>query len=203
MPNSVPRSRKRLTCDAVQRTYDFVLQPAETGQPLDPHAVIEGLRARGASLGEDGSGTWKVGRAEVTLALLKENGQPHGYDVRLPFLDDTGPLEEVLTQLVELAETLALRIGDPQRGELASLAALSSIIDEYLRMAKYAGEYGGVSEALGLSSYASEPDDAGGTFRWLAILVVLAVALYAGFRFFTVTNAAPDEDDELPEVYRR
>ena len=186
----------------MQRTYDFVLQPAATGQPLDVASIAAALVALGARLDEAGNGAWKVDRAEVTISLLKENGQPHGFDVRVPFVDDTRALEQVLKHLVDVAEALQLRIGDPQRGEFATLPALSSIIDEYLRMAKYAGEYGGVSEALGLSSYSSMPEDEGSSFRWLAILAVLAIAAYVGFRLVVRLNGDPEPELDTPAVYR-
>ena len=76
-------------------------------------------------------------------------------------------------------------------------------------MARYAGEYGGVSEALGLSSWAAPPDASGGSGRWVLAIVVFLMALYAAFQLVAAfqRSTAPDEPpgamDGPPKVRRK
>jgi hypothetical protein len=75
-----------------------------------------------------------------------------------------------------------------------SLAGLGGLVDEYLRLARYAGEYGGVSEALGLSTYARPVDEESSSFKYLAALAVFVIALYAGWK--TVTSVRQQRAQE-------
>ena len=124
-------------------------------------------------------------------------------DVRVPFREKTELLEQVLQAMVDVAEATGLRVMDPQRGEEATLTTASSVSDEYLRMARYAGEYGAVSEALGLSSYVrptTEPDSS--PFRWIMIFAVFAVAIYVGYRAMTLhrTDEPPRPVNGPPKI---
>lgn len=187
----------------MQHSYDLVFQPKQVGDALVLAPLLEALTARGGTFDADGRGTWKLDKGEVSVSPMievkqEEGKEPEkkllGLDVRVPFRDKTELLEQVVGAMAEIAEASGVRVMDPQRGEAASVTVLSSISDEYLRMARYAGEYGAVSEALGLSTYvapSTEPESS--PFRPLMILAVLAVAFYVGYRAMTIRKPPAPE----------
>lgn len=178
----------------MQRSYDFVLQAATQGDPAPLDGLVVALSGRGAELTAQGQGVLKVAGGEATVQPVLENGVTLGLDVRVPFHEKTELLEAVLKVLVDVAEVSQARLLDPQRGETASLGNFASITDEYLRMARYAGEYGGVSEALGLSTVAAAPDeDTGASVKWLLLLAAFLVALYAGWRTVVTFREAREQ----------
>ena len=171
-------------------TYDLLLQASAPGEAVPVAALVSALSARGATLSPEGRGTWKLNDGEVTIEALFEDGQVKGLDVRVPLLDRTALVEDVVKQLVEVASLAEGRLTDPQRGEAAVMSSLSMLLDEYLRMARYAGEYGGVGGALGLSTWATPPEDDSSAFRWVLLIVVFLVAGWAGWRTInTIHNA--------------
>ena len=175
-------------------SYDLLLQAKTPGEPAPVAALVTALLARGATVDEHGKGKWKLPDGEVVIEPLSEEGKVKGLDVRVPMLDKTDLIEELVKQLVEVATAAEARVTDPQRGSDASIGSMASISEEYLRMARYAGEYGGVSEALGLSTWAAPPEESSAG-RWVLIAAVFAVAAWLAFK--TLTNlresAGPDE----------
>lgn len=179
----------------VAHTYDLLLQGLQPGDPAPVDALVSALTARGAVLTPEGRGTWKLSGGEVEVELLREEGAVKGLDLRVPLLDQTTLLEATVKELVDVAELAKARLTDPQRGDAVSLTSLAGVVDEYLRMARYAGEYGGVGGALGLTSYAAPPQHDSAMLRWLLILGVFVFALWAGWRTITAIQQAamPDE----------
>ena len=133
----------------MQHSYDLVFQSKTVGEAIALPPLVEALTSRGATLSAEGQGVWKPMRGEITFSLVKENGQLIGFDVRVPFHDSSELIELVAKAMLEISEAQNLRVMDPQRTDTVSLAGLGGLVDEYLRLARYAGEYGGVSEALG------------------------------------------------------
>lgn len=172
------------------KSYDFTLQG-----PLDQ--LLVALSGRGAELSAEGRGVLTLPQGKVDVEPLMEAGQITGLDVRVPFRDTTDLLDAVVKVLVDVAAVSEARLTDPQRGQLASHANFSATLDEYLRMARYAGEYGGVSEALGLTSLAKPLDEDTRHVRWLLALAVFLVAIYASWRTVVVLreSAEPDAPD--------
>lgn len=183
----------------MQHSYDLLLQGTNPGDPVPLDQLVAGLKDRGAQLSADGRGLWKLSGGEVTISPLQEDGGLKGLDVRVPYLGSSDLLETVLRELVDVAEAAQARVLDPQRGEAATLTTLSSVANEYLRLGRYAGEYGGVSEALGLSTWAATPDEeSSSSFRWLMILAVFSVALYVGWR--TISSIRANRDPAAQEA---
>ena len=80
--------------------------------------------------------------------------------------------------ILEFASALKLKAVDPQLGNAVSLASTSAVVDEFLRMARYAGEYLGVTEALGATTI-GQPYDEGLSMPaklFFGILGLLALA---------------------------
>lgn len=177
-------------------SYDLVLQAKTPGEPAPVAALVTALLARGAKVDEQGRGTWKLPDGEVTLEPLSEEGKVKGLDVRVPMLDKTGLLEEVVRVLAEVAAACDGRLTDPQRGAEAGAGSMALITEEYLRMARYAGEYGGEGGALGLSTWAQPPEESSAG-KWLLLIAVFAVALWVSFK--TITNLRESSGtDEAP-----
>lgn len=175
-------------------SYDLLLQAKTPGEAAPVAALVTELLTRGAKVDALGRGTWKFPDGEVTLEPLVEEGQVKGLDVRVPFVDRTALMEDVVKRLNEVAEVVGGRVSDPQRGEPASLSGLGLLLEEYTRMARYAGEYQGVSEALGLSTWASPPEEDSSTLRWVLIIAVFVLALWASWR--TVTSMRESDRPE-------
>jgi hypothetical protein len=178
----------------MQHSYDLVFQSKTVGEAIALPPLVEALTSRGATLSAEGQGVWKPMRGEITFSLVKENGQLIGLDVRVPFHDSSELIELVAKAMLEISEAQNLRVMDPQRTDTVSLAGLGGLVDEYLRLARYAGEYGGVSEALGLSTYARPVDEESSSFKYLAALAVFVIALYAGWK--TVTSVRQQRAQE-------
>ncbi len=196
----------------MQHSYDLLLQGKSPGDAVPLDGLIAALGARGATLSPEGRGTWKLAEGEVDIAPLMEAGTVKGLDVRVPFHDQTALVEAVAKELVDLSAATGTRLTDPQRGDSVTLTSLSAVIDEYLRMARYAGEYGGVGAALGLSTHVSATSDRdSSSFRWLLVLMVFLMAVYAGFRTIeglraareAATEEAPGPVNGPPKVPRK
>lgn len=169
------------------KSYDFTLQG-----PLDQ--LLVALSGRGAELSAEGRGVLSLPQGKVEVEPLKEDGKITGVDVRVPFRDTTDLLDAVVKVLIDVAAVSEAKLTDPQRGELATHANFSATHDEYLRMARYAGEYGGVSEALGLSTLAKPLDEDTRNVRWLLALAVFLVTLYASWRTVVVLHETAEPD---------
>ena len=179
-------------------TYDLVLQASAPGEAAPVAALVSALTARGATLSSEGRGIWKLNDGELSIDPLLEEGQVKGLDVRIPLLDRTGLVEDAVKQLVEVAALVSGRLSDPQRGEAATLGSLAALVEEYLRMARYAGEYGAVSGALGLSSWAAPPQEDSSTLRWALLIGVFLIAAWAGWRTLNSISDANRAADEAP-----
>ncbi len=178
-------------------TYDLLLQARTPGEVAPVAALVKVLSERGATLTPEGRGAWKLSDGEVTVEPLLEEGLVKGLDLRIPLLDRTGLLEDVVKQLVEVAERAEARLTDPQRGDVVALSTLSMVLEEYLRMARYAGEYGAVSGALGLSTWAAPPEEDSSALRWVLLIVVFVIAAWAGWRTINTIRDA-NRADEAP-----
>jgi hypothetical protein len=172
----------------MQHSYDLLIQSRAVGEAVPLDELVKVLTERGATLSVEGRGAWKLKDGEVAIAPVREEGTVRGLDVQCPFEDGSALLEGLVQALLEVAEATQTRVMDPQRSEQLSLAGAAATVDEYLRMGRYAGEYGGVSSALGLSSWAaaSPQQEESSSFRWLMVLAVFVVALYSGWRAIVV-----------------
>lgn len=181
-------------------TYDLVLQAATPGEapPLD--AFLAALKARGATLSDSGHGAWKLPEGEVSVSVLLEEGAKKGVDVRVPMKDSSTLLEAVALALVDIAAEAKGAVSDPQRAASVSHANLPAMVDEYLRLARYAGEYAGDGGSIGLTSYARPLDTDTGTAKWLGIVVVFVIALWVTWRVVTDLQTAALADEAPAEV---
>jgi hypothetical protein len=167
--------------------------------PLD--ALCSALTARGAHLSATGSGTWKHAGGEVDIAPLMEAGALTGLDFHVPYRETTTLVDAVAAALLELAQEHGVRATDPQRNDTVSLAGLSALDDEYLRLGRYAGEYGGVSEALGLSTSYASVDDTSGLPWWPWALLVFVLTLWGAFKVFSPPRSeSPGEVHLSPKI---
>ena len=179
----------------MQHSWDLVLVSKNAGEAVALGPLVEALKARGATLDEAGHGTWKPAMGEVVVRPSLDAGKVLGLELQVPFRDTTDTLEVVVKALLEIADGAGVRVLDPQRSSNVTLESLSSLADEYLRAARYAGEYGGVSEALGLTSY-SRPVDEDSSFKWLAAIVVFVIALYAAWKTVSAIRLARQHAEE-------
>jgi len=167
----------------VAPTYDFLWQPATTGMPLPLDAIEAALAERGATRRGDGAWLWRFGRGEVVGLPVPENGRLVAFELKVPLQDTTELVSAVLHAATEIAQAHQLRLLDPQLSRAVRTEMEGEVSDSYLRSARYAGEYLGVSEALGATSLAAPPpEEASPGLRILLALIVFGVVLFLTFR---------------------
>jgi hypothetical protein len=171
----------------VANSYDLLLQPLTQGAPIDVPAVEASLLGVGALKRPDGSFSLRLSpssRADLELHWVRENGEAKALDCRIPLSDQTDLIDSALRWALVLAPAHQLCVMDPQLNTVVTTAG-GSVLDEFLRSARYAGEYTGVSDAVGASALAEvEQGSSAGTRVLLAIAVFIAV-LYATFSVLT------------------
>lgn len=140
----------------MQTSYDLVLQPMTPNGELDVGPVQQAIRERGGVLRGDGALLWKLPAGEVVTWPLKESEQVRGLELKVPFSDRTELLAQLLPAAVELARQLGLRVVDPQLQRAVLEVDAGAITDEFLRIARYAGQYYGLGDALPVSMTPAE-----------------------------------------------
>ena len=162
------------------RSYDLLLQPLTPGAPFDVDAVLKALALRGLVREANG---WALPLVSRTLEVrpLHENGVGVAVEVRVPLAEHTAALEEAVKWAVDVARVLDLRVLDPQLGSVVT-GWSSAVNDEFLRTARYAGEYLGVSEALGASSLSEHHEGLTLSTRMLLAFIVFLVVVWGTFR---------------------
>jgi hypothetical protein len=165
----------------VSSVYDLLLQP-QAGAPFELERVEPSL----ADLPRRPDGAWLVtlSLAQVELSVLREAGQAVAMQLRVPLADRTDVLDAGIAWAVALAASLQLRVLDPQANTVVN-GPSATTTEEFLRQARYAGEFLGVSAALGATTLVNTPPTVSSTARVLGALVVFVIALYASFAFFT------------------
>jgi hypothetical protein len=138
--------------------YDILLQAKEAGIPYDPAPVETLLTARGAQDRPDGSKLWRLKHGEVEVRRLLENGVPMATELKVELTDKTELIRELVAEAVQLASEAGLRAVDPMLSRTLNPNDDGLVADSYLRTARYAGEYMGVSSAVIASYGASEPE---------------------------------------------
>ncbi len=168
----------------MQTSYDLVLQAAP-GTPLEVAPVEAAIRERGGVTRGDGALVWRFPAGDVVALPLKEAGVVTGLELKVPFSDRTDLLATVLTSGVELARTLSLRLVDPQLARTVLEADAGSVIDEFLRIARYAGQYYGIGDALPMAVAPSQEAGMSPFVRAVLMVLVFAVAMAAAYQYFS------------------
>lgn len=169
----------------MQTSYELVLQAATPGGPIDPAPIEAAIRARGGVARGDGALVWRFEAGEVVVVPLKEAGVVTGLELKVPFSDRTGLLSATHTAGVELAQALGLRLVDPQLGRAVREADGGAITDEYLRIARYAGQYFGLGDALPVAMAPPAEEGLSPLTKGVLALLVFAVAMAAAYQFFS------------------
>jgi hypothetical protein len=170
----------------MQTSYDLVLQAADPAAPLEVAPVDAAIRERGGFTRGDGALVWRFGPGEVVVVPLREAGVVTGLELKVPFSDRTDLLSALLTAGAEVAKSLQLRLVDPQLGRTVLEVDLAAVTDEYLRIARYAGQYFGLGDAFVSTVGRSEPDDGlSPALKGLLALLAFGMAMAAAYRFFS------------------
>ncbi len=158
--------------------------------PVDPPApmslalaeIEQRLAARALSRRPDG--VWPVTLAfrELELSVIRENGTPVALQLRVPLSDQTTVIDEAVKWALDLAAELQLRLLDPQLNSVLTTVS-SSVGDEFLRQARYAGEYVGLGEAVGATTLARQQEGMTATTRLALAVAVFAVVAYLTMSF--------------------
>jgi hypothetical protein len=114
-------------------------------------AIEQALDTKGALARPDGTRQWRLKAGELEIARLLEAGTPVALELKIPLSEKTELVAESLKAAVELAETCAVRVVDPQLGRAVSEKDEGAVTDQFLRTARYAGEMMGVPEAVAAS----------------------------------------------------
>jgi len=164
--------------------YELIYQASEAGQPFDPAAVEQQLAARGAAQRPDGAWVWKLPPGEVELFRVLENGACVGVDLKVPLTEKTELVRAAVSEGALLAVAAGVRLVDPHLNKTLGPLDGELVADEYLRTARYAGEYLGVPEAVHASFDGSrqEASSSGLSGKILLVFVVFVVAMYVAWR---------------------
>ncbi len=160
----------------MQTSYDLVLHPMTPNGALDVGPVQEAIRGRGGVARADGALLWRFPAGDVVTWPLKESEVVRGLELKVPFSERTELLTQVLSAAVELARALGLRLVDPQLQRTVLEADAGAITDEFLRIARYAGQYYGIGDALPM---AMTPGEEGLSPVMKALLALAVMGLSA------------------------
>ncbi|PTL77945.1 hypothetical protein [Vitiosangium sp. GDMCC 1.1324] len=136
--------------------YDLLLQSMVPGTPFDSDRVEALLETRGAKVQPGGGRAWLLENGSVEIHPLREGGQWVATEVRVPLMDRTELVREVVPKLAELAKEAGVRFFDPQLGRELSAHDDGMVADQYQRTAHYAGEMMGLASAMPISTTESE-----------------------------------------------
>ncbi|AKQ64462.1 hypothetical protein A176_001374 [Myxococcus hansupus] len=160
----------------------MLLQTMTPGTPYEAARVDALLSQKGATARPDGVRRWSFKHGDVEIGELREGGQVVATELRVPLSDRTDLVREVLAEAVKLATEAGARLVDPQLGRPLTTQDDSSVLEQYVRTARYAGEVAGMPDALGAGSYAMESSTTSTGFqlsgRFLLIAIGILVALY-------------------------
>lgn len=129
------------------QTYDFIWQPILGGLPFDRARFEAALPSLGAVKRPDGAWVWKLSHGETVITALNDAGNVVGFDVRVPLAERTDLVLETLEKGSAFAAANTLQFVDPQLSRAVSLSDGASVDESYLRVARYAGAYAGVTAA--------------------------------------------------------
>lgn len=158
--------------------YELLLQTGRQGVGVDLVAVEGAFKARGALAGAGGELIWRLSQGEVTARPLVEGGSPVAMVLAVALSAKAELLEELVEKALELSLEAGLQLFDPQLSRPLGTNDQTAVHAQFVRTARYAAEYAGLSEAIG-AGY-SAPVDTGlkaGTKVALGLLS-LAVLLY-------------------------
>ncbi|MBI3182582.1 MAG: hypothetical protein HYZ28_10645 [Myxococcales bacterium] len=160
--------------------YELLLQAPELGAPYDAARVDSLLASRGAAA-EAGGRLWKLKHGEVEVRPLVEAGRLIATELRAPMSASADLARELVLEGCVLAAEAGARLFDPQLGKVLAPADEGLVADQFLRTARYAGQYAGVPEAIDAGFAGPEPGRLkAGTKVLLGIAGFLAVLYLIG-----------------------
>jgi len=169
----------------MQTSYDLVLQAGVPGAPVELAALEAAIVERGGLTRGDGALVWRFAAGDVVALPLREAGVVTGLELKVPFSERTDLLSALLSASVGLAKSLELRLVDPQLARTVRDADLGAVTDEYLRIARYAGQYFGLGDALPSAVSAPAEDGMSPVVKGVLALLIFAVAMAAAYQFFS------------------
>lgn len=170
----------------MQTSYDLVLQASAPGTALDVEPVQAAIRERGGITRGDGALVWRFPMGDVVTLPVKEAGVVTGLELKVPFSDRTELLAALMTAAVELARAQNLRLVDPHLARTVLDADTSAVTDEFLRIARYAGQYYGLGDALPMAATGPSAEEGmSPVTKGLLALLVFAVAMAAAYQLFS------------------
>ncbi len=179
-------------------SYDLLLQPGSPDTPFELAPVEAALTAANLTRRADGVWLLTLKFKELEVSVLRENGVALALQCRVPLSDRTEVVEAAVGWALELAGPLGLRVMDPQLNTvLTSVSA--SVSEEFLRQARYAGEYLGVSEAIGATHLARPLEGMNATTRlMLGVVVFIVVTFFTISVVQSVAAAQPEPEKSGP-----
>jgi hypothetical protein len=175
-------------------SYDLLLQPTSPDKAFDLAPVEAELAAANVPRRPDGVWLLTLKFKDLELSVLKENGVPIALQCSVPLSDRTEVVEAAVAWAIELARKLELRVMDPQLNTVLTQVG-ASVGEEFLRQARYAGEYLGVSEAIGATHLARPMEGMNATTRLMLGVVVFIVVTFVTISFVQSLVASEPEPE--------
>jgi hypothetical protein len=158
--------------------YELLLQPRIAGTRLDLDAVeraFVGLAMKPVGANR----VWSLPEGDVDVSLVREGASTVAVALAVPLSDRSALVLACLREALKVTAVADVSVVDPQVGSTVNAASEGSVEAEFLRAARYAGEFAGVSDALGASF---RPNDDGMPFSTrllIAFVVFLVMAMLA------------------------
>ncbi len=164
--------------------YELLFQAKVPGAPYDDAGVTKSLGERGVVPGAYGMGDWKLSHGVVEVGPVKESGLTVATVIKVPFSEKTELVREVVREALAMAQANELQLVDPQLQAGLTLASEANVADSFLRAAAYAGQYGGVGEAVGVAFGTTEDEGMPASTKLLLGIVAFVVSLMVALRLF-------------------
>ncbi len=162
---------------ARMQTYDFIWQPILGGLAFDRSRFEAALPSLGAVKRADNTWVWKLSHGQTVITALNDAGSVVGFDVRVPLTETSDLVLETLEKGSAFATANTLQFVDPQLSRAVSQADGASVDESYLRVARYAGAYAGVSAAL----VTPEPTGLSPLTKIALAVIVFLAAMYFAY----------------------
>ena len=180
--------------------YELLIQPKAPHAAHDAQAVESALEALGARRRPDGTLMWPFGLHTVEVICLAEGDKVLASEVRVPLSEKTDLLKTVLRGASALADQLGLRVVDPHLMKEVTEADAERVATEFLSLARYAGQYMAVSEAVIASYGPAEPTGLKPGTKLMLVLFGGLVVLWLLFDVFA-TPPPPPPPSSGPPAY--
>jgi hypothetical protein len=155
--------------------YEFLLQ-APPGEVFDETRARAALAAR-RPFDAASESRWQLTSGPLEVRPLDEAGKRLALELHIELAESDSQIREALREAAEAARESQLVLYDPQLNRPVGLSDEDAVASQYLRNARYAGEFGAVPGLAGMGVQPEIPGLKPGARLMLWVLAVIFVLL--------------------------